>query len=374
MKTCFQRLIVLFCLTGFPVATTAQEAEGPVVLTTTVSVQDIRPTFQHPARIEAIQTHSVRPFIRSRITAIHFTAGEVVGKGDLLAELDTTDFDIAVAEAEANLKETKANALKVSLDLDRAQRLVASNTVSRRELEYVEAQADVSDAELSIAESKLERAKNDLKETRINAPFAGRISAPNYSVGDIIGPSDPTLPAPLAEIVSLDPIYAVGAVDQANYFEFLARRLELTERGASIPPLELHIILPGGSVYLHTGTFENWDNTATASTGTISARIVFPNPDGTLLPGENVTIRGAVIDPISAPLVPQRAVSFDQIGHFVWVVGADGGVARRNVTLGIRHEASWTVQKGLSEGDVVVVEGLQNMRPGLVVTPKPFEG
>ena len=89
MKTCFQSLLVLCCLTVLPLATAAQEADGPVVLTTTVSVQEIRPTFQHPARIEAIQTHSVRSFIRSRITAIHFTAGEVVEKGDLLAELDT---------------------------------------------------------------------------------------------------------------------------------------------------------------------------------------------------------------------------------------------------------------------------------------------
>lgn len=379
MRSCFRIAAVIAATTiGFGSAAApalAQDAaEGPVVLVQTVTAREIRPSFEHPARIEAIKTHSVRPLVRARITALHITAGDIVEEGDLLVELDTTDYDIALAEAEANLKEAEAGALKVSLDLDRAQRLVQSNTVSQRELEYAEAQADVAAAEVALAHAKIDQARKNLADTKIFAPFKGRISAPNYAPGDLVGPSDPTLPLPIAEIVALDPIYATGLVDQSNYFDFLAKRLELTEAGRSIPPLELEIILPGGATYPESGTFENWDNTAVASTGTIAARIVFPNPAGVLLPGENVTVRGAVIDTINLPLVPQRAVSFDQIGYFVWLVGEGNVVERRNVTVGIRHERDWTVAEGLREGDTVVVEGLQKMRPGLTVTPKPFEG
>lgn len=365
-------LVCLSLLTAVPGR--AQDAPPPqVVLVEEIKTQEIRPSFEHPARIEAINTHSVRAYLKARILAMNITAGAIVEKGDLLVELDPTDSEIALAQANANLKEAEANAVKIGLDLDRAKRLVASNTVSQRELEYAQTQSEVADAQVEIAKQQVKRAERDMTYVKISAPFKGRISAPNYAVGDIYNPSDPTAPLPLAEIVQLDPIYATGLVDQSNYFNFLEARLRMTEAGKEIPPLKLQIILPGGNIYPQTGTFENWDNTAVPGTGTIAARIVLPNPTGALLPGENVAVRGEVINAVRAPLVAQRAVSFDQIGYFVWVVKDDMTVERRNIEVGIRYQDSWTVAKGLQDGDIVVVEGLQKMRPGLTVDPKPFE-
>ena len=350
------------------------EASGPVVLVQSVETRDILPSFTHPARIEAMDTASVRSTLRAQITALYITAGEIVEKGDLLVELDETDYQIALAQAKANLKQAEASALKVELDLDRAERLVQANTVSQREVEYARAQVDVAHAKVEIAQAQIAQAEANLADTKVYAPFGGRISAPKYAVGDLFSPGDPTQANNIAEIVSLDPIYAVGLVDQTNYFEFLARRVKLEEAGRSIPPLEIGLILPGNIIYEHTGRFENWDNTAVASTGTIAARVLFPNPDGVLLPGQNVTISGKVIEPVRAPTIPQRAVSFDQQGHFVWVVEGDGTVERHNVEVGIRTGADWTVLEGLTDGDQVVVEGLQKLRPGIAVTAQPFEG
>lgn len=350
----------------------AAQDPGPVVLTTKVAVESIRPSFTHPGRIEALRTGSVRPVLRAQIAEMNITAGAIVEEGDLLLVMDETDYRIALAQADANLKQAEANAVRADLDLDRAEKLVQSNAVSQREVDYARAQWEVAHAQVDIAKALIEQAREDLADTKVHAPFSGRISAPVYAVGDLYAPGDPTRPAAVAEIVSLDPIYATGLVDQSNYFSFLARRLALEEAGRSIPPLELEVILPGNIPYPLKGTFENWDNTAVASTGTIAARVLFDNPDGTLLPGQNVTIHGQLVEAIEAPLVPQRAVSLDQQGHFVWVV-ADGVAERRNIEVGIRNGADWTILTGLAAGDEVVVEGLQKLRPGLAVTPKPYE-
>ncbi|NDV49601.1 efflux RND transporter periplasmic adaptor subunit [Salipiger sp. PrR003] len=349
------------------------EAPGPTVLVQTVETQSIRPSFTHPARIEALNTASIRPTVQAQITAMHITAGDFVEEGDLLVEMDETHYRIALAQAHAALKQAEAAAIKADLDLDRATQLSQSNTVSQREVEYAQAQADVAQAQVDVASAQIAQAEEDLADTKVYAPFSGRISAPNYSVGDLFTVGDPTQPPYIATIVSLDPIYAVGLVDQSNYFGFLAKRLEIQEAGGSIPPLELEAILPGGEVYPEKGTFENWDNTGAASTGTIAARVLFPNPHGVLLPGQNVTIRGQVIEPIQAPLIPQRAVSLDQQGHFVWVVGEDNTVERRTISVGVRSGANWTITEGLADGEQVVVEGLQSMRPGLTVSPQPYD-
>ncbi|MCA0871468.1 efflux RND transporter periplasmic adaptor subunit [Seohaeicola saemankumensis] len=366
-------LVVLYLgLVSGPQPLHAQDV--PSVLVKSLKEGLFFPSFQHPARIEALQTATVRPIVRGQITAIHVTAGQVVTKGSLLIELDATDYRIAVAEANAGVLRAQANLVRAQADFERAQELVQRNVQSVRDLDLATAVRDVAEAELAIARARVESAEKALADTKVYAPFDGRVGKPNYAVGDLFQPGDPSQPALVLELVSLDPIYAVGRVDQVNYFQFIARRLKLEQDGQSIPPLELTLRLPGGTTYEHHGIFENWDNTAVASSGTIAARIRFPNPDGLLLPGENVTVHGELIEPVKGILVPQRAVSQDQQGHFVLVVNAEGTVERRNIEVGIRNGADWSVRSGLSEGDVVIVEGLQKARLGQPVVTKDYEG
>lgn len=346
----------------------------PIVQTQTVTTESFRPAFEHPGRIEALQTATIRPIIAAQITALNVKAGDVVKEGDVLIELDDTDYRIALAEAEATLLKARANVTKTQGDFERAKQLFERNAGSERDLDLAEANRDVALAEEKLAAARLEKAEKNLRDTIVTAPFSGRTGKPNYAVGDLFIPGDPSRSATVIEMVSLDPIYAVGRVDQTNYFDFIRRRLKLEQKGFSIPPLEITLILPGGEIYEHPGTFENWDNTAVASTGTIAARIIMPNPDGLLLPGQNVVIRGQIIEPVDAVMVPQRAVLQDQQGRFVYVVVADNLVERRNITVGIRNGADWSVQEGLSDGDLVIVEGLQKARPGQPVEPQDFRG
>lgn len=355
-------------------AVSAQEAQGPVVLVKQAYKETIWPSFQHPARLEALHTATVRPIIAAQIVSVNFKAGDLVTKGDLLLELDQTDYLIAVAEAEANVKQAEANAVKADSDFDRAEKLVGRGTVSQRDLDYAQANKDVAAAQVKIAKARLDRAVQNLEDTKVHAPFDGRISAPNFAVGDLFAPGDPTQPGSIAELVSLDPIYATSHVDQSMYFNYLARRSQLEKGGVEIPPLVLDLILPGGNSYPVQGEFENWDSTAVASTGTIAARVLFSNENGELLPGENVSLRGAFINGIETVLVPQRAVSFDQQGHYVWTIQEGNIATRQNIQVGVRDGANWAVPQGLEDGATVVVEGLQKVREGAAVTPKPFEG
>lgn len=174
-------------------------------------------------------------------------------------------------------------------------------------------------------------------------------------------------------MVALDPIYALGYVSQQAYDLFIQRRDRMQAEGIEIPDLALNLILPSGQIYPETGTFVSWDFQAAANRGSIAARAEFANPGGVLLPGMNVMLRGNLVEAIEAITVPQRAVGQDQQGHYVMVVGEDGTVSRRNIEVGIRDGADWTVPTGLEEGDNVIVEGLQKVREGQTVATQPFQ-
>ena len=132
--------------------------------------------------------------------------------------------------------------------------------------------------------------------------------------------------------------------------------------------------LSSGTEYPHPGKFENWDSSAVATAGTLGARALFPNPSQLLLPGQNVTVRGRLLQEIDAVLVPQKSVSQDQQGHYVLLVSADGTVRRQNVEMGLRQGADWIVREGLEPGERVIVEGLQKARPGQRVDVQQTDG
>lgn len=229
----------------------------------------------------------------------------IAGEGQLLVEIDQTDYRIALAQTEAALLKARANVLKAASDDKPAQNLNERGTVSERDLENAKASSDVAEADVMVAAVPLDATEKSLEDTKVYAPFEGRVSKPGFAVGDLYATGDTTQEKQLMEIVFLDPIYAIGRVDQSRYFDFIAARLKIEKRSGSIPPLELSMILPNGETYSHTSHFESWHNTATSTSGTIAARVLFDNPDGLLLPGENVTVHSEVITPVKAITVPQ---------------------------------------------------------------------
>lgn len=322
-----------------------------------------QPGFEFPATIEAIETASIRSQVAATVIAKYSTPGSLVEKGDLLVELDASQFIAAQAEAESELQEAEANSSQAMAALTRAKTLQPKGHISAQEYDQIKANADIAKARIARSKAALIRAELDMEYTKIYAPFDGKISAGSFSVGDFVMPASPVQPEPLFELVNLDPIYAISHIDVKVYDNFILKRLELKQQGIEIPPLELGIKLPNGVLYPYRGIFENWDNRAAESSGSIAARISFENPDGLLLPGHKVTVVGQVIDQIERIMIPQKSVSMDQQGHYVFTV-RDQIVARNNVTVGIKDGADWAIIQGLEEGDQVIVEGVQKVRPG----------
>jgi RND family efflux transporter MFP subunit len=318
-------------------------------------------SFEFPGVVEAEETASIRPQVSGTLVARHVTPGAMVEKGQPLFAIDEADFKSAFAEAEATLQSAQAEARVASSNWDRAQELKPDGYISQQDYDRAESRVGVTQAAVARAQAALDTAQLNLDRTRIAAPFAGKISAAKVGTGDYVTPSNV-----LCEIVKLDPVYVVSAVDQKIYDRFMQRRAEFDAAGEAMPEPELTIVLPTGTVFPHTGAFENWD-AFSGSSGTIAGRIRVPNPAGILLPGVNVSVRGQGNESRAMPVVPQKAVGQDQQGQYVFTVDDTHAVQRRNLELGTRAGENWTVIGGVEAGDRVIVEGLQKVRPGMTV-------
>lgn len=349
----------------------AEPAAGPPAVTltaqqvATVEERTIHPAFELIGQTTAVQSARIKPQVSARIVANLFTGGEEVQEGQLLVELDPSDYRAALTAAQAEVKSTTAAYKQASANWARAQELITDGFISKLDYDRAEAEIQATEARLAQARAALERAELDLDRTRILAPFTGRISPPGYAVGDLVRPLSTK---PLFELLQLDPIYVDVAVEQGNYNRFTLLRQKLQARGVTIPHLEVSIVLAGGEPYPYPGTFQSWDPSAKAAPGMIVGRSLFPNPDQILLPGQSVTVRGRAIEPVEGVFVPQRAVLQDQQGHYVIVVTPEDTVARRNIEVGIRDGADWSVRSGLEPGDRVVIQGAQRLVPGTRVS------
>jgi RND family efflux transporter MFP subunit len=172
---------------------------------------------------------------------------------------------------------------------------------------------------------------------------------------------------PLFQLVQLDPIYAVASIELSKYNEFVALRSKLSKEGVEVPDLEVYLELAGGQDYEYKGEFVAWSQAGKGSQGTISARVVFPNPEGLLLPGQNVMVRGEAAAKVDRVVIPQRAVQQDQQGHYVKVIDAENTVQRKNIQVGARDGTDWSVLLGLEEGERVITDGGASYKPGIVV-------
>jgi RND family efflux transporter MFP subunit len=330
-------------------------------------MQTVRPAFEFPGLTEAIQSTETRAMVSAEIKALHFTPGQMVNQGDLLVEFDPADYVAQYAVAEAKVKTAKAAETQARSNWERAKELKPDGYISEMQFEETRAIYDTSRAAVASAEADLQRASLDLERTKVYAPFSGKISRPHYAVGTYVVSQSAVQPQPLFELVQLDPIYVKGALELGAYNRAVLLRQRLASEGKEIPELALTLELAGNQEYPYSGTFESWDNTSVSSMGTITARLQFPNPDGLLLPGQNVLVKGESIDAIDRIVIPQKAVQIDQQGHFVMAVAEGDVVQRRNIEVGIRVQDQWSVQRGLVEGERIAVDGLQTLREGMIL-------
>lgn len=339
----------------------------PTVTVTEVEKTSIPDEVSFVGRI----TEKDRVDIRAQVTGIlvkqHFEDGVLVKKGDLLFEIEPDDYEAAVASAKAQLDSAEAQRDSARQYLKR-MRAVKSGSVSQTELEQAEFDLRTAQAAVDQAKAALKSAELNLERTKIHAPMDGQIGKAMVDAGNLVDSSTGSL----AMIVSTDPIRVKHSLSERFLTEALQR---LQDRDPNLPPVRDTLIpritLSTGDRYPYEGKIVFLDNEIGTTTGSIQAEAEFPNPNGILKPGQFVDLtvqRGA---PEEKLLVPQSAVQQDQKGHFVLVVGDDSSVSRRSVETGEHIGRNWSIPAGLNEGETVIIQGIEKVRPGAKVNAVP---
>lgn len=310
-------------------------------------------------RVEAIRAVDLVARVSGFVEKQAYTDGEEVKPGDLLFLLEKDTYQATVNEARASLAQAQANAANAELQVRRARALVRNGNIAVATLDNRETAVKQADAAIQAARANLEQAQISLGYTEVRAPFAGRIGRANFKLGALVGPNT----GPLATIVSQDPIHVTFPVSDRLVIDF-RRRIDQGENAYA--SIRVRMFLSNGEEYPTAGKIDFTDVRVDRGTDTLLVRAVVPNHDRLLVDGQYIRVVVEQVTPVEALVVPQRAILTDQSGTSVFVVGPDRKVARKPVTTGQTLETD-TVVQGLAEGELVVVDGLQVLRPGLAV-------
>ncbi|MEP3112293.1 efflux RND transporter periplasmic adaptor subunit [Nisaea sp.] len=342
---------------------TRQNAEAqvpPSVVFATVDMRDVSATIEYVGRTDASQQVDVRARVGGTLLERSFREGANVTDGQLLFSIDPAEFDANLALAEADVAKAEANVEETSNNRERYRVLVKRQAASAAKLDEAEAAYLSAVAELSGAKAQSRKARLDLDYTRITSPLNGRAGRASVDEGNLIGPESGIL----LTIVALDPIHVLFAVSERDYLEFARRRQSGTE--TIFTP---QIRLADNTLYPLDGTIDLIDNKVDSATGTINIRVSFPNPDELLFPGQFVNVILVSSDPIRKVVVPQAAVQENQSGSFILVIDEENRVISRPIRTGQVFGTNLVVEEGLAAGERIIVEGIQKVRPGGLVTP-----
>ncbi|MBU9178684.1 efflux RND transporter periplasmic adaptor subunit [Burkholderia gladioli] len=309
----------------------------------------------YSGRLEAIERVDVRPLVSGTIVSVNFKDGALVKKGDVLFVIDPRPYQAEVDRTAAQLAAAQARDGYAQTDWQRAQRLIGDNAIAKRDYDEKQNAARESAANVKAAAAALEAARINLGYTRIVAPFTGRASRAEITLGNVV--SAGASAAPLTTLVSVSPIYASFDADEQTYLRYIGNQRD----GRKVP---VDLGLANESGYSRSGVIDSVDNRLDTSSGTIRVRARFDNADGTLVPGLYARVKVDGSAPHPALLVDDAAINTDQDKKFVFVVDAQGKVAYREVQIGSLHGNQRVIAGGLQASDRVVVNGTQRVRPG----------
>jgi len=352
-------LVLVFAALGSNV--NAQGAPPPAVTVKPVENREVTDTKTFIGRIAAIDKVEIVSRVPGFIQERNFTEGQIVKKGDLLFRIEQDTYKAAVDQHTANVAKAKAAEVNANLQLKRNQELVKTQAAPQATVDQLAAAEQSAQADILQAQALLEQARINLGYTEIHSPIDGKIGIANFTVGNLVQPSS----GPLATVVSQDPIYVTFQPSEADVIDYKRR---LAASGGKNQHLNVHIKLPDGTIYPHPGLTNLLDVQVQANTDTVTVRAQLPNPEGLLIPGGVVSViveRGA---PQQSLVVPQSAVLLDQAGHYVMVVDDAKKVEQRRITTGAEKDRDVIVTQGLKEGELIIVEGVQKVRRGQVVS------
>ena len=330
--------------------------------TYTLSAQNVTLTRELPGRTKATLSSEIRPQVGGIIQARFFEEGAFVKKDALLYQIDPSSYQAAFEEAKATLQNAEALVESTRLKSERYADLVKIDGVSKQDMEDAKASYLQAVASVEAKKAALQTARINLEYTKIKAPISGRIGTSSVTVGALVTANQTTA---LATIRTLDPIY-VDLTQSST--QLLKLRALLEQQGIKQGSTKLALKLEDGSVYKQNGTLQFQEIAVDESTGSVTLRATFPNPDGVLLPG--MYVRTLVDEAVNsaAILVPQQAIQRDPKGNATaFIVTADNKVEKRVVVTERAIGDTWLVNSGLNAGERVIVEGVNKVRVGDVV-------
>jgi RND family efflux transporter MFP subunit len=350
-------------------ATATAQAPAPQVSVASALEREVTEWDEFTGRVEAVESVEIRPRVTGYIESVNFSEGSTVRKGDLLFVIDPRPYRAELSKAEAELARAVARSELAASDAARSKSLVDIKAVSREEYDTRVNASREATANVAAARAAVDATKLNLEFTRVTSPITGRVSKAAVTAGNLVtgGSNTATL---LTTVVSLDPIYVTFEGDEQIYLKYtaLAQRGERqSSRDVANPVL---MGLANETDYPRRGAMVFVDNQVDPRTGTIRARASFENKDGFLTPGLFARVKLLGHNSFQAVLVDDRAIGTDQSQKFVYVVDAANKVVYRPVKVGRLTDGLRIVLQGLQPGETVIVNGLQRVRPGVVVAPE----
>lgn len=342
----------------------AQDAPAPKVMVAAAYTEELTEEVIFIGRGEAVDKADLVARVSGFLEEVLVEDGQSVTAGDVLFRIEADTYEATLAARQADLSQAEANRDLAALDLARKEELLERDVGTEADRDIAFANNQVAIAAVKIAEANVRMAQLDVDYTEVQAPFDGRVGRIGASVGELVGPTG----APLINIVRVSPIFVEFSLSERQFVNFLqSTGLSQQDLVSASETPDVYVRLPNGEEMDEVGRVVFVDNRIDPTTGTIAIRAEFENAQGLIVDGAFVNVRLEATEPTQALLIPQAAVQRDQRGDFVLVVGQQQTVEQRYVTLGRQVETAVVVAEGLREGESVIVEGLQRVRPGVPV-------
>lgn len=338
----------------------AQQSPPAAVLVEPATLRPLAKQAEYIGRVQALEKVELRARVQGFLGPRGFADGAEVEAGRVLFTIEAAPFEAAVASARAKAAAAVATLDNARQQLDRAKELQERNTLPQATLDQRVAEEARARADVLQAEAAVKKAEIELSYTEIRSPIAGRIGRAAVSPGNLVGPETGVL----ATVVAQTRVQVLFPITQ--------RELLQHRTGAALPKIVVRAILADGRAMAETGTVDFIDVQADPRTDTVAARAVFDNPDRLLADGQTIRITIAQADPERVVTVSQQALATDQAGAYVFVVGEGNLVRRQPIRAGRQRDGLVEVLDGVKEGDRVIVQGQQRVRPGQPVEPKPM--
>lgn len=325
----------------------------------TVAIQEIENknvirTFEAPGRVVSKYRVDVLARISGYLQKSYFKEGDFVKQGQVLFLIEPTEYSNAANVAGANVKNLRAQLTYAEKQLARAAELVKKDYIAKAQYDQLLSQRDALRAQLSSAQASYNDANRNLGYTNIKSPVDGKVGIINVTVGNYVSPTS----GALTTINSTNPIYVTFPID-SNDFQKLANADKANNKNRKV-----ELLLSGGNKYSLTGVQDFQDNKVDQSTGTVTMRATFKNPNNELIHGEFVTVKLYSNNPVEVPVAPVTAVLENQAGKYVYKLDENDLPQLTYVKTGEQQGDNWIINEGLKKGDRIIIEGIQKVTPG----------